>query len=480
MSALKSRRKASIFLSVLILFLLQIFVSAPVDIAIAQPVGDIGPAKGNETALENLRKMSPEEIKNLDELLAQALTLYYDRKFGLALPIFTELAGKAETMDIMFWLGTCAAQVGQNQLAIEKFQKMLAIDPGLHRVRLELAAVYFTMGRDADARKELQTVMDTSPPATVRSNIAKMMAAIEDRTRNLFWNFRLSSGYMWDDNISSGPDSGIYSLPGGASFEPLPTSAKLSDQASVTSFSGNLLFDFGEKQGLMWNTAASGYLKFYMDYSQFDYTALGVNTGPWWTTQKSILKIPAGLTHTEYGSDRLSYVLHVDPSYEYFFNRHVSLKGSYSYRDERFYQKIRSNLFDSTSQIVELAPTLYLGNRRHILTASLGYDFHDAKDDVYSYTAPLVGISYFTRFPSLTELYLGYQWTARDYEDLQPFPYVGLKREDTRHFVTGVVSQKIFKYFNVSYAFTYMENDSNLELNDWDRTTHTVSMGCQF
>ncbi len=452
----------------------------PAPSAFAQPVGEIGAAKGNEAVVEKLRKMTPEEIANLDAFLAQALTLYYDRKFALALPIFKELADKVETMDIMFWLGTSAAQAGETHLAIEKFQKMLAINPRLHRVRLELAAAFFKLGRDAAARKELQFVLDANPPAAVRSNIDKIMAAIDERTRTVSSNFRLSTGYMWDNNITSGPDPGVYNLPGGSSFCPAPTSAKLSDQASVTSFAGNLLYDLGERQGLMWNTTASAYLKFYKNYSEFDYMALDVNTGPWWTTQQGIFKFPLGYTHTEYGSDRLSYILHIDPSYEYFFNSTVSLRGSYTYKNERFYQKLRADNFDNTGHIVELAPTIYLGNRRHIISASLGYDYHDAENDIFSYSAPIAGISYFTWFPTRTELYLSYQWTRRDYDDPQLFPYAGLKREDIRHLFTGVLSQRIYKYLNLSYAFTYTDNDSNLALNDWRKTTHTVSLGCQF
>ncbi|MEW6673505.1 MAG: surface lipoprotein assembly modifier [Thermodesulfobacteriota bacterium] len=477
-------KKLNRFLILLLLsasgFLFSQFFLMSAPVAFAQPVGEIGAAKDNEAAIERLRKMSTEEIKNLDALLAQALTLYYDRNFAQALPIFKELSDKAETMDIMFWLGTSAAQAGEMNLAVEKFQKMLGIDPSLHRVRLELASVYFTLGRYEDARKELQLVIEANPPPAVKSNIDKMVTAIDESTRKFFWNTRLSTGYMWDDNITSGPDPGIYNLPGGSSFRPAPTSAKLSDQASVTSFAGNLLYDLGEKQGLMWNTAASAYFKSYSDYSEFDYLAMDVNTGPWWSARQSIFKIPAGYTHTEYGSDRLSYILHIDPSYEYFFNKYISLRGSYLYKDERFYQKSRADNFDNISQIVELAPTVYLDNRRHIVSASLGYDLHDAENDAFSYSAPIAGISYFTRFPTRTELYLGYQWTRREYDDSQPFPYNGRKREDARHFFTGVLSQVIFKHFNLSYAFTYTDNDSNLALNDWDRTTHTVSLGCQF
>jgi Flp pilus assembly protein TadD len=118
-----------------------------------EPTGEVGATKTNAAAAEKLSKMDPREIATLDALMAHALTLYYDREFALALPIFKELADKAETMDIMFWLGTSAAKTGENELAIEKFQKMLTIDPDLYRVRLDLASVYFSMGRYDEARK---------------------------------------------------------------------------------------------------------------------------------------------------------------------------------------------------------------------------------------------------------------------------------------------------------------------------------------
>ena len=58
--------------------------------------------KQNEKALAALNRMPPGEVKTLDKKLAKALTFYYDRKFALALPLFKEIAGLVETMDIMF------------------------------------------------------------------------------------------------------------------------------------------------------------------------------------------------------------------------------------------------------------------------------------------------------------------------------------------------------------------------------------------
>lgn len=445
------------------------------------PTGEIGTAKSNVEAVEKLQKMDPREIATLDALMAHALTLYYDRKFALALPIFKELAGKVETMDVMFWLGTSAARTGEMELAIEEFRKMLQIDPSLHRVRLELASTYFSMGRFEEARKELEIVAAASPPPAVQQNIDKMLAAIEERTRKVFWNVRIDTGYMWDDNVSSGPDPGVYSLPGGSSFQPASTSAKLSDEASISTFAGNLLFDIGEKKGLLWNTGASVYSKSYFDYGQFNYLAVDVNTGPWFAAgNNSILKIPLGYTNTWYGSERLTYILHVDPSYEYFFNPFFSLKGSYTYKDERYYQESQADLLDNRAHLIDLAPTLYLGNRRHIITARLGYDHHTSKSHLYSYYAPVAGISYFTRLPTSTELYLGYQWTQRDYARSQGFPYNGLERHDQRHYYNAVLSQTFLKYLNVSYEFAFSDNNSSLSLYSWEKTTHTVRIGCRF
>ncbi|MBI9086303.1 MAG: DUF560 domain-containing protein [Desulfobacterales bacterium] len=469
-----------LFLSILVCCLFFIFPAFAPAQDTAQTNNDVGATKVNAAAVEKLLTMTPGEIETLDAFLEKAMVLYYDRKYALAFPIFKELSDKIETMDILFWLGTSAAAVGETDLAIAKFQKMLGIDPGLYRVRLELASTYFALGRNAEARSELETVLAADPPPEVKANIHRMLAAIEERTRKLTWNLRLSTGLMWDDNISSGPDAGLYTFPGGSSFTPSATAAKLSDQASVTSFSGNFLYDPGEKKGLMWNSAATAYVRSYTDYSEFDYQSIDVSTGPWWADSRSVLKLPVGVAYSEYASDRLSCVLHVDPSYEFFFNPNLSLKGTYRYRNEKYYDPVRAASFDSNAQGVELSPTLYLDNRRHMITAIFGYELLSAENDAYAYKAPKAGLNVFTRFPSLTELYLGYQWTRRDYDGVQAFPYAGLERDDQRHQYTAVLSQVILKRFNLSYALAYTENDSNLDLNNWDRTTHTVSVGCQF
>ncbi|MBA3035901.1 MAG: DUF560 domain-containing protein, partial [Desulfobacterium sp.] len=391
-------------------------------------------------------------------------------------PIFKEIASKAETMDVMFWIGTSAMRTGESDLAVKKFKQMLSIDPKLNRVRLELAATYFKTGNLDEARKELDIVRAASPPKAVLDNISKMLAAIDEKNKKIFWNLRVAEGFMWDDNINSGPDLDTYQVFGGF-LTPNKLTAKLSDEAFITSVAGNLLVDMGEAKGLMWNTSLSFYNKAHLDYSQFDFLSIDVNTGPWWVKQKDILKLPVGYTEREYGSDRLSYAFHIDPEFEHHFNQYFSLKTLFSYTTENFYFTSRSGL-DNERYRFELAPSFYLDNRKHVFSLTTGYDYMDADDDRYTYDGPYLGLSYFTRFPTNTELFVQYMWTKKDFDD-KPLLYIK-GRQDERDGITAIVSQGFLKYFYTSFAFTYTDNNSNADIYDYDRTTYTLSLGCRF
>lgn len=166
---------------VLVFFLFSLVGAGPV---LAQETSDPpGYKVKNQEAVQKLRLMSKQEIENLDAIISQALELYYDRKYTAALPVFLDIAEKIETMDIMFWIGTSAARSGKLDLAKAQYEKMLQIDPSLDRVRLELATVYFAMGKNDAARKELETVKAGDPPAQVMASIQKLEKATEDRSR---------------------------------------------------------------------------------------------------------------------------------------------------------------------------------------------------------------------------------------------------------------------------------------------------------
>jgi tetratricopeptide (TPR) repeat protein len=424
-----------------------------------------------------LEQLPPGELDKLEDRLAEALTLYYDGQYGQALPIFNRIASQVETMDILWWVGTSAMKTGDLGLAADRFQKMLAVDPNLARVRLELAATYFELGRYQDARRELETVKASNPPQAVLNNIEKLLAAIEERTRKVFVNLRFSQGIQWDTNASSGPDRKELNVTGGTLS--LDTeSGKVRDWASITNLSGSVLYDMGEKQGLMWNTTADVYNSTYLQYGKFNYLLLDATTGPLWVGREDIVKIPFGISDQTYGSERLSHIFHIDPSYEHYFSPYFSLKAQHTFSKEVFYDSEKNGLLDNTTRRYELNPNIFLDNRRHILSFALGYEDLSAGARRYTYSAKYYTLSYFTRFPTKTDFFLKYQFADKDYKDA-PLLYPDARR-DRRHTYTAVLSQEIRKNFFASFAFNHIVNSSNAELYDFDKTTYTLSVGFYF
>ena len=449
--------------------------TAPVPAAPA-PVRDaVAPNPVDTAALEKLRRMDPAQVEELDRRLAEALTFYYDRQFGQALPLFQQIADRVETMDIMFWVGTSAMETGQMELAEANFQKMLAVDPELHRARLELAAVYFKTGRLEEARRELNRVKAAAPPPAVQQNIEKLLGAIEEQSKKAYWSASVSQGYMWDTNASAGPELKQYTLSGGT-FTPSATTARVKDQVAVTVLTGALTYDLAEKNGLMWNTAVFAYNQAYMDYSQFNYAIVDLSTGPWWVDRQNIVKLPFGLSHADYASDRLFWAFHFDPSIEHYFNAYLSLKGQWSYRHEDYYRGEQSNL-DNKSNTFEVTPTLYLDNRRHMLSASAAWEDHNAYADRFTYDGPVYGLSYLWRIASRTELYFSYKWNRREYNGRA---VVNADRYDERSTYTAAVSQGFGKHLFGSFAYNHMKNDSNIDLFEFERKTYTLNAGCRF
>ena len=87
--------------------------------------------------------------------------------------------------------------------AIAAFRKMLVVNPGLVRVRLELARAFFLKGEDSLARRHFEHVLAGKPPAGVALNINRFLAQIRARKR---WSVHVGMALAPDSNISARTD----------------------------------------------------------------------------------------------------------------------------------------------------------------------------------------------------------------------------------------------------------------------------------
>ena len=477
----------------LLILTAMLLLFSPASFAQTEPAEGTGLDKSaaaeeyDKKALKKLQTMSPEEVDELDRKLAEALTLFYDREYVRALPIFQEISDTVETMDVAFWTGSCAAKAGEADLAIDKFRRMLEVDPDLHRVRLELATVYFGLGRYADARQELNAVLDAKPPEPVRQNIEKLLASIDAKTRKAYPNFRFAFGIQKDSNVSSGPDAWFIDVPGGGTLGPLTDTQKAAeDDVGVINMSGNVLYDFGDQRGFMWNTTGAMYNTHNFEFIQFDFLHWRMTTGPWWVTQKSVFKLPFGYAQNTYEHDHLFDTWDITPSYEYFFTPKFSLRGSWGYAKDTYEpndppnEKVAQNNLKRT---IELGPNFYLNNRRDILSFYVTHENSNAKDPRFGFDAMNWAASYFKRFSMINwdmEFYARYKYTLKQYDAAALLWPIGEHRKDRRHNFYTVLSRNFNKHVFASVSFNMIDNQSTVDLYDFDKYIYTFNIGFKF
>ena len=447
--------------------------------ASAEENGDeTGSSELYSEAARTVNRMPVEAVKALDKKLSKALIAYYDGEFSRALPLFREVAEAVETMDILFWMGMSARHIGEYPLAIERFKKMLANDPNLSRVRLELATAYFLTSRFDKARSELKTVSAAASPLSVQRNVEKLLAKIEAKTRRSTWTLSLSQRYMWDDNISRSTAERELDIFGGG-FAPDETFTQLSGEAHVTNIYGSLLYDIGKKRGWMWSNAAAFSSTIYHEYSEFNLLLGDVNAGLWYFWENAVMKIPLGFAKISYGSDQLSYIYHMDPSIEYYVNAKVSLKGLFSYCYTNYYEHRFTDL-DNDKFRYELSSNVFLADRKHIFSLAAGFEDADAEGGKYAYDGYYGGVSYFAVFPGKTEALIRYQWMKKDYPDGKALPLYDAYRNDERQSVSIRVSKRVFQRASLSFSYSFARNDSNLALYTYERQTYSVNLGIRF
>ncbi|MDE0354157.1 MAG: surface lipoprotein assembly modifier [Deltaproteobacteria bacterium] len=90
--------------------------------------------------------------------------------------------------------------------AIAAFRAMLIDQPGLVRVRLELARAFFYKGEDGLSREHFERVLAGNPPAPVVANVRRFLSRIRARRR---WSVYLGFAVAPDTNIGGTSDERI-------------------------------------------------------------------------------------------------------------------------------------------------------------------------------------------------------------------------------------------------------------------------------
>ena len=410
--------------------------------------------------------------------LGTALKYYHDGDYDRAYPLFKELSERTDSLDLLFWTGVSAGRSGQCKPAVEKLERVLASRPDMTRTRLELGIAHYNCRDYGAARTAFESVLAADPPPEIQNVASRYLKELEKEKRKSSWFLQFSQAYQYDDNINSGPDDRDID---DTLFRIIldPDSEQQESGNWVSDLRAGFLNDLGKPDGFLLNGDVLFHYVYSFEDTDFNYMNGIARIGPWWKGKRDLVKAPLGYEHKRYGGDALSNSFLFEPDWEHYFTDRFSLEGGYALSLERYdSDRYTDRGYDNVDHRLSIGPNIYLRDRRYTISGRFTHQIHDADEDIQSYDAEHLSLSFLALFPTDTELLLFYRWTDRTWD--APSTLYGTEREDTRHTFVGMIAQHFLDHFFAAAEVAYITNDGNGDLFDFDKTTFTLRAGVRF
>lgn len=107
------------------------------------------------------------------------------------------------------YYGVAAIDAGHVPEGVFALERVLMLQPGHDRARLELARGYYLLGQDRRARDEFRAVLAHDPPPAMQATAEQYLRAIRNRAPHFRTTVRgrAEAGVGYDSNVNSGPDT---------------------------------------------------------------------------------------------------------------------------------------------------------------------------------------------------------------------------------------------------------------------------------
>lgn len=380
--------------------------------------------------------------------------------------------------DFDFYFGVAAidsGHAGEGVLALERY---IANFPGNQAARLELARGYFVLGDDARAREEFDAVLKTDPPAAVQANIERFMDALRARESRYqtTTGFYLEAGIGVDSNVNAGVSSPNITLP---VFGPvtLLSGVKTGDTFTHLAAGGNVTHPVAPGVALF--GSANTQLKLNFNDSAFDVGSAGVAGGVSYLQSKNLWRATVSHSGLWVGSDRFRSVTALGGEVHHQLDELNMVNGAIQYADldHPGANAVRDAQFYNLGIGYRKA---FVGSFQPLLSISLNYGEEDNRrgrpDLGRNLYGGRVGLA-LTPAPKWA-LSAGGTYLESRYDG--PDILLGTVREDKYYGLDVIASYALTRNWSVRGEYSYIRNDSNLALFEYDRYLFAVKVRYEF
>jgi outer membrane protein len=413
-----------------------------------------------------------------DALTDRAKQLLRDRQhreaYNLLLPQEPSRAGDPE---FDYLLGIAAIDAGDPERGIFALERVLAVQPNNHVARAEIARAYLAVGERDAARREFETVRRQQIPEDAKTSIDRYLSAIASADVTQIRGY-LEAGFGYDSNVNSATSNSQIAVPttGGPVIFDITSGNQRRDH--FLAFAGGLNFTRKVSPAFALIGGASANAKSNIDEGQFDTYNFDLNLGGRMTSGKNAFTLAAQFQ--EFGVDVSRYREAAGVVAQWQHNYHERRQATLfaQFTDLNYpTQSIR----DAERSVLGIAYGTAIGGSDSVMFVS-GYGGQESEkaDGVPHLGHDLVGIRIGGQMRLGTGIgaFANASHERRLYGGTEPIFLV--RREDRQYDVAVGISYLISSATTLVTQLSYTRNDSNVVLNDYDRTMLSLAVRYNF
>lgn len=413
-----------------------------------------------------------------DALTDRAKQLLRDRQhreaYNLLLPQEPSRAGDPE---FDYLLGIAAIDAGDPERGIFALERVLALQPNNHVARAEIARAYLAVGERQAARREFETVRRQQIPQEAKATVDRFLSAIAagDVTQARGY---IEAGFGYDSNVNSATAQSQIAIPffGGALFD-FSTANRRPDH--FMGFAGGMNLTHKLSPSFAVVGGGSGSLKTNIDHGQFDTYNIEGNLGGRFTVGKNAFTVAAQAQ--EFGLN---------------FSAFRQAAGLVAQWQHNYHERRQSTLFVQGTKLEYPTQPIRDANRGvigigyaaagtgdyqpAIFISAYGGEEKEEADGVPHLGHDLAGI----RVGGQVRMSLGWSLFANAAHERRLYggtdPAFLVRREDRQYDLAAGASYLLYAATTLVIQLSHTRNDSNIVINDFDRTQASVAVRANF
>ncbi|MEO8856038.1 MAG: surface lipoprotein assembly modifier [Burkholderiaceae bacterium] len=410
----------------------------------------------------------------MDAVVRDALTLaesgHARQAYEMLEPLEVTRAGDPD-FDTVF--GIAANLAGEYARAVMALERATIVQPGNTRARAELGRAMFAVGDSKSARTLLQQAKDQGAPAQAALRIDQLLRAIDvaESLTQSSWQGYVEAAYGHDSNITNGPPDANVAVPlfgGNVTLSPNSVKKSASFANLAAGVTGRYVLD--SRWSLIGNASANDRVD--IDASQFSNNQFNVGAGASYRVDRQEFSVLA--VHEDYRVDGAMNRIQDGMVGEWVYRADDQQEmGAYLQ-----YSKLR---YPGQSTRNAARTVVGLSYARRLGGSWLGWG------GVYvggeNETAP--GVPFFGQelgglrlgvqkaFADALSGFVAFNYENRRYGGQDPFFLV--KRKDEQSNLSVGLNWVPAKSWRITPQITYVRNQSNVKINDYNRTIVSVA-----